>query len=63
MEMIMTTGTVARKLKISKDRYFRLEESGVFPSARRTSTGKRFFLPGDVARLRRRLRRRTAKRS
>ena len=52
---IMTTGTVAHKLRISKDRYFQLEESGRLPAAKRTSTGKRFFLPADVVKLRKAL--------
>lgn len=55
---IMTTGTLVKKLRINKDKYFRLEESGYFPQARRTPTGKRFFLPGDVTKLRKLLDRR-----
>lgn len=48
---VMTTGTLVRLLGISKEKYFRLEDSGKFPSARRTATGKRFFLTQDVQRL------------
>lgn len=48
---VMTTGTLVRILGITKDKYFRLEESGKFPGARRTATGKRFFFPKDVQHL------------
>lgn len=48
---ILTTGSAARRLGINKDRLFRLEEVGHIPPAKRTETGKRFFLPDDLKRL------------
>ncbi|MBI4370002.1 MAG: MerR family transcriptional regulator [Elusimicrobia bacterium] len=48
---ILTSGEVARILGVSKEALFYREEAGQIPKARRTGTGKRYFLPSDIKRL------------
>jgi len=53
---ILTVKEVLAALGISRAKLYYSEEVGKIPSARRTSTGKRYYLPGDVELMRRKLR-------
>ena len=47
---ILTVREVLDHLGISRAKLYYMEETGKIPPARRTFTGKRFFLPGDLER-------------
>ncbi len=48
---ILSVRDVLERLQISRAKLYYWEEVGKIPPARRTSTGKRFFLPADVERI------------
>ena len=52
---ILTIGKVACALGVTKERLYYLENRGIISKSRRTSDGRRFYLPRDVQRLRKEL--------
>jgi DNA-binding transcriptional MerR regulator len=50
---LLTSGTVARQLGLSRERVAQLEREGRLPAAVRDSTGRRLFTEADVEALRR----------
>ena len=59
---ILTVQDVLAALGVSRARLYYLEETRQIPPARRTSTGKRYYLPNDVEQIRRKLREASAAR-
>ena len=53
---IFTVVDAIRSLGISRARLYYLEETKKIPVARRTSTGKRYFLPQDLVAIKKKLR-------
>lgn len=52
---ILIVADVIKRLRISRARLYYLEETAKIPAARRTSTGKRYFLPEDVIQIRKKI--------
>jgi DNA-binding transcriptional MerR regulator len=52
---IMTVKDVLATLAVSRAQLYYWEEVGKIPPARRTSTGKRYYLPEDIAAIRQKL--------
>lgn len=48
---ILTVKDVMNRLGVSRSKLYYMEETGKIPPARRTSTGKRFYLPADLLRI------------
>jgi DNA-binding transcriptional MerR regulator len=54
---ILTVKDVLEHLGISRAKLYYMEETGKIPPSRRTSTGKRYYLPEDLAQIKQNLER------
>lgn len=52
---ILTVQEVLAALSVTRAQLYYAEEVGKIPPARRTSTGKRYYLPNDVELIRRKM--------
>lgn len=52
---ILTVRDVLDQLRVSRSQLYYAEEMGKIPPARRTSTGKRYYIPEDLVEIKRRL--------